>query len=460
MKVNKYIANKAFYKMTLTVAMPMMLQNFITNLVNMLDNLMVGSIGTEQMSGVAIVNQLLFVFNLAVFGAMSGVGIFVAQFHGKGDADGIRYALRYKIITALVLSLVAIGLFLTFDDNLISLFLHDVDASADIEATFGFAKQYLSVMLINIVPFALCQAFASTLRETGNTFTPMIVGFVAVVVNCVFNYFLIFGKIGFPQLGVSGAAIATVLSRFVELALIVGYIVIKRKEYTYVKGLFRSLHIPRTLLSNITVKGMPLLVNEVLWSTSMSMLSVAYSLHGISVVAACSISSTVTNLFNIAFISLGSSIGIIVGKLLGAEKYEEAVDTDRKLIVFSLFVSSVMGLGLFFVGGLFPQLYNTGDEAKEIAAYFIRTCALTSPLVSFANAAYFTLRSGGKTFVTFLFDSGSMWLISVPVAFLTYYVFDWSIFVIFPIVQLLEGIKVIIGAILIKKKVWVNNIVV
>lgn len=459
MGLRKYIGDKAFYKTAMTVAMPIMLQNLITNLVNMLDNLMVGSIGTEQMSGVAIVNQLLFIFNLAVFGAMGGVGIFTAQFFGKGDNEGIRYSFRYKIMVSLLLAFVATGIFIAFDDNLISLYLHDVEAGADIAETLGFAKQYMAVMLIGLIPFAVSQAFSGTLRETGDTFTPMIIGLTAVVINCVFNYLLIFGKLGLPALGVRGAAVATVLSRFVEAVLVVAYMLIKKDRFSYVKGLFKSLYIPSDMFAAITRKGMPLLVNEILWSMSMSTLGIAYSLHGINIVAAYNISSTITNLFNMAFLSLGSSLGIIVGKLLGAGKYEEAIDTDRKLIAFSMFVSVIMGSALFIASGYFPALYNTTDDVKEIATYFIRVCACTGPIVSYANAAYFTLRSGGKTVITFIFDSGSMWILSVPIAFAGYYIFGWHIFLIFPIIQLLEIVKVILGAILIKKRVWVNNIV-
>ncbi|MBQ2758941.1 MAG: MATE family efflux transporter [Clostridia bacterium] len=459
MGIKKYIGDRAFYKTAMTVAMPIMLQNLITNLVNMLDNLMVGSIGTEEMSGVAIVNQLLFIFNLAVFGAMGGVGIFTAQFFGKGDNEGIRYSFRYKIIISVCLALVAIGIFCVFDENLISLYLHDVEAGADIAETLGFAKQYMALMLIGLIPFAISQAFSGTMRETGDTFAPMVIGLTAVVTNCVFNYLLIFGKLGFPVLGVRGAAIATVISRFLECILVIAYMLIRKNRFSYMKGLFSSLYIPADTFAAITRKGMPLLLNEVLWSMSMSTLGIAYSLHGITVVAAYNISSTVTNLFNMAFLSLGSSLGIIVGKLLGAGKYEEAVDTDRKLIAFSMFVSVIMGTSLFIVSGYFPGLYNTTDEVKQIATYLIRVCACTGPIVSFANAAYFTLRSGGKTVVTFIFDSGSMWILSVPIAFMGYYVFGLSIFVIFPIVQLLEIVKVILGAILIKKRVWVNNIV-
>ena len=457
--IKKFIGDKAFYKMTLTVAVPIMIQNFITNFVSMLDNLMVGSLGTEQMSGVSIVNQLIFVFNLAIFGALSGAGIFTAQFYGKNDNDGIRYTLRYKLIVSVLLFLVALGVFLLFDDFLINLYLHESSGSGDIGLTLKYAKDYLEVLLWGLLPFCIAQIFSSTLRETGETVAPMVAGFIAVLTNCAFNWVLIFGKLGAPALGVVGAAIATVISRYVECGIILIYAIKKRKRFTYFKGSFRSFSMPKKVFRDITLKGMPLLFNEFFWSLGMSLLSMAYSLYGISVVAGCSISSTVMNLANIAFISLGSSIGIIIGKQLGANQFKEAVDTDRKLIAFSAFLSAVIGVFVFIIGDEIPLLYNTTEESKELAGYFIRVCSIFIPVHSFANATYFTIRSGGKTLITFLMDSVFIMCVSVPIAFSLYYVFKLPIWYTFPIVQCIDIIKVIIGIVLVKKKVWLNNIV-
>ncbi len=460
MKIKSFIGDKSFYKMTFAVAIPIMLQNFITNLVNMLDNLMVGSVGTEQMTGVSVVNQLVFIFNLAIFGAISGVGIFTAQFYGKKDNDGIRYTLRYKLYICIVLFLIALGIFVFFQDGLISLFLHESGDGLDIEATLSFAKDYLNIILIGLLPFAIANAFAGTLRETGDTFTPMVTGLIAVVVNCVFNYILIFGKLGFPEMGVKGAAAATVLSRYVECFILVAYAVSKRKtKFPYIRNLLKGLAVPKELAITVTKKAIPLFLNELLWSTGMSSLSVAYSLHGLTVVAAYSMASTVNNLFMIAFLSMGSSIGIIAGKLLGAGKHKEAVDTVNKLIAFSVLLSIVMGVLLFTVGAVIPSFYQKTDEAaKELAVYFIRVFALVMWIDSIANASYFTLRSGGKTFVTFLFDSGTLWVLSVPVAFILFYA-GVSIYWVFPIIQFIGIVKVILGLTLVSKKVWVKTII-
>lgn len=459
MTLKKYIGNKAFYKTVMTVALPIMIQNFITNFVNMLDNLMVGRLGTEQMSGVSIVNQLIFVFGLAVFGALSGAGIFTAQFHGKKDDEGIRHTLRYKAMVTLLLFVVATIIFIVFDDELISLYLHESDSGGNIDLTLSYAKDYLKIMVWGAFPFCITQIFSSTLRETGETVTPMFAGVAAVVTNCCFNALLIFGLLGFPALGVRGAAIATTISRFVESGIVIIYIVVKRKKFAYFKGAFKSLSIPKRTFKDITFKGMPLLFNEFFWSLGMSLLSVAYSLHGIDVVAGYSISSTVMNLANIAFISLGSSIGIIIGKHLGANEFEKAYDTDRKLIAFSVAISILIGGVVFLIGDKIPLLYNVSDASKEYAAYFIKVCALFIPVHAFANASYFTIRSGGKTLITFLMDSVFIMGVNVPIAFVLYYAFHLPIWVSFPIIQAIDIIKVVIGIILVKKKVWLNNIV-
>lgn len=459
MTIKKFIGNKAFYKTVMTVALPIMVQNFITNFVNMLDNLMVGRLGTEQMSGVSIVNQLIFVFGLAVFGALSGAGIFTAQFYGKKDNEGIRHTLRYKAMITILIFAVATVIFTVFDEQLISLYLHESESGGNIALTLSYAKDYLKIMVIGALPFCVTQVLSSTLRETGETMAPMFAGVTAVVTNCCFNALLIFGLLGFPALGVRGAAIATTLSRFVECGIVIIYVILKRSKFPYFKGAFKSLSIPKRTFKDITFKGMPLLFNEFFWSLGMSLLSVAYSLHGIDVVAGYSISSTVMNLANIAFISLGNSIGIIIGKYLGANEFEKAYDTDRKLITFSVAISVFIGVFVFLLGDKIPLLYNVSDASKEYAAYFIRICALFIPVHAFANASYFTIRSGGKTLITFLMDSVFIMGINVPVAFALYYVFGLSIWVSFPIIQAIDIIKVVIGMILVKKKVWLNNIV-
>lgn len=459
----KLIGDKAFYAMVLGVVMPIMVQNGITNFVGLLDNIMVGSVGTEQMSGVAIVNQLMFVFNIGVFGILSGAGIFGAQFWGCKKPEGVKHAFRFKLISISIVTVLSIILFIFAGDSLISLFLNESDANVDmvaLKATLHYGKQYLMVMLIGLIPFSLSQCYTSTLRECGETVLPMKASMAAVGINMCLNAVLIFGLLGMPKLGVVGAAIATVISRYVEFIIVIIYTHKNVDKYPFMEGLYKSLYIPGNLTGKIITMGTPLMLNEILWSLGMATLAKCYSERGLDVVAAQNISSTISNLFSVLYISMGSAVSIIIGQLLGAGKMEEAKDTDTKLISFSVGICVIAGLILLGISDLFPCIYNTSTEIKALAGNLIRIVALFVPINAFLNTCYFTIRAGGKTIITFLFDSAFMWLISIPVAFALTRLTTLPILPLFLYVQMLDLIKCVIGFVMVKKGMWISNIVV
>ena len=354
----KLIGNREFYKMVLSVAVPIMIQNGITNFVGLLDNIMVGRIGTEQMSGIAIVNQLMMVFNISIFGAISGAGIFGAQFFGCDDHKGVRDTFRFKLYACLLIVILGLLIFIFAGEPLILLYLHGEGMDEQLNAALGYGKEYLAVMLVGLFPFALEQVYTSTLRECGETMVPMKAGIAAVLVNLVFNYLLIFGKFGFPELGVAGAAIATVISRFVQTAIVIIWTHKHADRMKFITGAYASPVIPLGLVGNILKKGTPLIVNEILWAAGMAYMMQCYSVRGLSAIAALNISSTISNLFNTVFIAMGSAIAIIVGQLLGAGKMDEAKDTDTKLIAFSVACCVAIGGILALTAPLFPMMYN------------------------------------------------------------------------------------------------------
>ncbi len=457
--MRKLIGDKKFYCMILGIAIPIMIQNGITNFVGMIDNIMVGRVGTEQMSGVAIVNQLIFVFNLCIFGGVSGAGIFGAQFYGQDNQEGVRSAFRFKVIICTIMLAISMIVFNVFGTSLISMYLHEGSNVGDIALALSYGQSYMRIMLIGLIPFIMIQIYASTLRETGQTLVPMIAGIFSVIINTTLNYILIFGKFGAPMLGVEGAAIATVIARFIEAGIIIIWTHINYKKNQFIVGVYRTLRIPADLCKQIMVKGMPLLLNEALWSAGMAMLMQCYSVRGIAVVAGYNISSTISNMFNIVFIAMGSTVSIVVGQLLGAGKMEEAKDTANKMIFFSVISSIVVGLFMGAIAHVFVSIYKTDEEVKYLARSFIRIVALMMPIQAFLNAAYFTLRSGGKTVITFLFDSCFVWVVSIPVALCLTRLTGMSILWIYFICQFADIIKCIIGYILVKKGVWLNNIV-
>lgn len=455
----KFIGDKKFYLMVLGIAVPIMIQNGITNFVSLLDNIMVGQIGTEQMSGVAIVNQLIFVYNLCIFGGVSGAGIFTAQYFGQKDDEGIRHTFRFKIWVAVILTALAALILGIAGQELIQMYLNGSSDGGNLQATLLYGKKYLWMMLLGLPPFMMVQVYSSTLRECGETVVPMKAGVAAVFVNLVFNYLLIYGKFGFPCLGVTGAALATVLSRYVEAVIVISWTHKNKEKNTYIEGIYHTMKVPVALCKKLIIKGFPLLVNETLWAAAMATLTQCYSIRGLSVVAGLNISNTINNLFNVVFIALGDSVAIIVGQLLGAGKMEEARDTDNKMIAFSVICCTFVAMAMLVIAPLFPRLYNTTAQARTLACRFIMVQAVFMPQNAFLHAAYFTLRSGGKTLVTFLFDSVFIWCVSVPIAYFLSRYTELYVVYILAMVQIGDWIKCAIGFILVKKGVWLQNIV-
>ena len=457
--LQKLRSDKQLYKRFILVALPIIIQNGITNFVSMLDNIMVGQVGSLQMSGVSIVNGLMFVYSLCVFGASSGAGIFTAQFYGSGDHEGIRYTFRFKLLICTVLSLLCAAFFYAFGTPLISLYLQGEGDPAEAAQVLQYGLDYLYMTFWGFVPFALSNAYASTLRETGQTTVPMVAGITAVFTNLILNYVLIFGHFGAPVMGVRGAALATAISRYVELSIVVIWTHKHKQICQFIQGAYKSLYIPGQLLKRITVKGMPLLVNEALWSAGMAFLNQCYSTCGLDVVPAMNISSTIFNLASVAFISGGNAVGILMGQMLGAgNKVEQIRDNNRKLITANVAVGLVFGLLLCSISGLFPLIYNTTDTIRGIATVLICISGITMPLHSYLNATYFTLRSGGKTLVTFIFDSGYMWVCMIPVAFVLSRFTDLPILPLYAIVQSLDFIKCFIGARMLRSGSWIQNL--
>ncbi len=457
--MNSLIGTKEFYKKTMTIAIPIILQNAITSFVAMLDNIMVGRLGTDPMSGVAIVNQLIFVFNVIVFGGLSGAGIFCAQFFGKNDYKGVSHTFKFKMYTGLFIFLASLFIFLKFGDTLISFYLHEGSQAGDIFKTKMFGTSYLKIMLWGLLPFTVSQIYSSTLRECGKINLPMIAGVSAVIINTCLNYVLIFGKFGFPKLGADGAATATVISRFTECFIVIFFTHINKNTYPFATGFFKGFKIPLPLTNTMLKKGIPLLFNEIGWASGVAIMNQCYSYRGLSAVAATNIASTINNIFSIIYLAMGSVVSIIIGQLLGAGKKEEAKDTNKKLIAFCVFLTTVIGVLMAVLSPLFPKIYNTEQEVKDIATSFILISSLLLPFFAFCHSGYFTLRSGGKTSSVFFVDNGFMYLFVIPLAIYLSRYTSINVLYLYLIIQGTEVIKCALVGYMLKRGSWAQNIV-
>ena len=452
------IGDRVFYRRIFRLMLPIMVQNGITNFVNMLDNIMIGAVGTAQMTGVALTNQLIFVFNLCIFGAVSGAGIFATQFFGSGDHEGVRHTFRFKLLFCGLITAFGIALLALQGEPLLRLYMQGDGGVTDAVQTLHHAKGYLAIMLFGLLPFTAVQCYASTLRESGNPTPPMIAGVIAVLVNLAGNYILIFGKFGAPALGVNGAAIATVLSRFVELAVLAVWAHGDRKTFPFMQGVYKSLYIPRKLVGQLFIKGLPLMVNETLWASGIAIVNQCYSTRGLDGVAANNISQTFWNVFAIAYMAVGNAIGILIGQMLGGGKLKEAKDSANKMIAFSFVIAVAVGIIYSIFAEFIPMVYNTEPEIRHLATRLMQITAIVMPFEALTHASYFTLRSGGKMAITLVFDSGFMWCINVLLAVVlsrfTSIPFIW----LFTIIQMTTIIKSIFGILLVRRGDWVRNI--
>ena len=450
---------QTIYRRALYLAVPMIIQNGITNMVTLIDNVMVGSLGTEAMTAVSIVGQLIFVYSLAIFGGISGPGIYGAQYYGQGNTEGFRNSVRMKIWICAFCAAAGFLIFSCAGKDLIRLYLHGESETVDAVQTMQYAIQYLDIMLLTIIPFMITQVYASSLRETGDSLKPMVAGIISVIVDIVFNYLLIYGKYGFPRLGVRGAAIATLMARIIEVLIVVLWTHLKKTDYAFLQGLYRTLLVPKEMAGRMIQKGLPIFFNEFLWAGGIAALTQCYSTRGLEIVAGLNISNAICNLLNVVFVSLGSAVGILSGQTLGARKFEQAKKNAFQLMWFTGIICVGLTVVLIAISGVFPEFYDTTRQVKHYGQWFIIVTALFFPVQGFLNSLYFTLRSGGKTVITFLFDSVYSWVITLPAALCLCFLTPLPILAVYAIVQAADIIKVIVGYVMIQKGIWISNIV-
>ena len=331
------------------------------------------------------------------------------------------------------------------------------DSGVSISDTMEAALTYLRFMLFGLPAFMLVQVYAGTLRECGEMKLPLIAGVIAVITNLVLDYALIFGRLGLPKLGVAGAAVATVLSRYLECLVAVLGSHRRSKKYTYMQGVYKTWKVPLSLAVEFFSKGSPLLLNETMYSLGIAVLLYCYSYRGITSVAAMNISFSVEEFTNVLMIALGDAVAILVGQLLGAGRLEDAKTTDNRLLFFSIVAGIFAGIVLLISSFFFPELYHTTSMVRSMARHFILIQAFFAPQNTLINSIYYTLRSGGRTLITCLFDGLFLLAVSVPVAYILSKYTYLSVYIILIAVRFVDTIKCLFGLLLVRRGIWIKN---
>jgi len=449
--VKKKDIKKELYRSLCIIALPIVIQNLIGNSLIIVDTVMISTLGEASVAAVGIAGRLQFLFVLITFGFYSGAGIFIAQFYGSGDYGRIKATMAIQLMLGLTSSAVFMTIALVFPRWYMNIFSNDPEV-----VTLGI--QYMKYFGWGFAVHAVSQAYVISLRSMRDSVYPMYTSIVALMVNTVLNYGLIFGNFGMPRLGVEGAAIATTISRFIEAGLMI-YSVYFGSRNILRAGIGDFKKIERAYLKKYFNIALPVICNEGFWGLGTVMLSVAYARLGTQAVAASQVASTISDLMLVLAFGLASSAGTILGNKLGEGDLDAAVMYSRIIMVMAFAVGAITSIGLLLFIPLVPVFFKLGEQSIGDIGKILVVKAIFSPLITFNWTNIIgILRSGGDTVAGLVLDIFPLWLVAVPLTFLGAVHFGWPIYLVVLAGSMEEVIKFIFGITRTLKNKWVNNI--
>lgn len=432
------------------IGIPIGLQNMLTSLLNMIDTIMIGSLGDSAVAAVGLANQWFFIFNLGIFGIVSGSTIFVAQYFGKGDMENLQVPVAYSMFLCAVLSCVFGFMAALAPSTVMRLFTDDLSTVAD-------GVPYLRIASISYFMLALSLPIANAMRTTESAVIPLAVTGSALLINTFLNYVLIYGRFGAPALGVAGAATATSTARVIETALIVGFTFSDRVK---IKIRAKYFKIRRDFIGKYIRTIAPVVGNEGMWGLGTSMYNVMFGHTNNAIVAANQVSKNLEQIITALSIGVASAGAVIVGRKIGEKEPEEAYVYGGKFAVLSSLTGFVLGVVMLVFMPLYLDLFSISPEAKVYAEYLIAAYAvfMAFKMYNYMNIVGI-LRSGGDTRFCLILDTGSVWLVGVLLTFLALFVFDAPFWVVALCIVSEELIKAVIGFIRFKSRKWINDLV-
>lgn len=449
--IKKIYTDKTFFKTMLSIALPITLQNFISSSLNMVDTVMVGELGEIQIAAVGLANQLFFLFSLILFGINSGTSIFISQFWGKRDIPNIRRVVGIALLSGALISLVFMLVALIAPETVLQAFTEDRNVIA-------YGTGYLRIVSMSYIITAISFTYNFACRSIGHAKLPMAVSAISLGTNTLLNYLLIFGKLGFPHMGVEGAALATLIARIVEVVLLIG--VIYHKKYALASRFDEMFKLSRDFVLKFFKTTTPVILNEGFWSLGMTMYSAAYARIDTGAVAAVQIANTVQNLFMVVFFGMGNACAVMIGNKIGANKNETAIEYAKKFSLLGPSLGVFMGLLLILSSRLILKFFNVSSSVENDAVKILFVIALVMAVKVFNILLVVgILRSGGDTRYSMFLEIGSVWLIGVPLAFLGALYFKLPIYMVVSLVSLEEVVKAAVGIPRFISKKWVRNVV-
>jgi len=408
--IKKIFLSKGFYKSFLLVALPIILQQILINSAVIVDNFMIGQLNDGSLTAIAASNGIFLVLMFVMFGINSGSGIFVAQYYGRNDHQGLERAAATKIRGLLYFALTANIVIWLFGDFFIAFFIPQTAANS---ALFGLAKNYLILILFALFPKVINFGLSTTFQQIGNPGRGVKASLVSVTTNIILNYLFIFGWGPIPAMGLIGAGIGTILSKF--SSLFVWLFILDTSKLT--TSLWKMLFKKNPLLSRkILHKTIPFITNEFFWAGGMSFRFAIWASYGLDELAALGIQQNITNIVSVMFAGLSGATVFLIGTQLGKNNMAAAKDDAYRL----LFIAAFLGAGMFGIVSLIAwpviNIYNISPQLKTLALSLIQVTALWYPLWMLSATFFFILKTGGRTREVLLMDSFHIWAFMIPIA--------------------------------------------
>ncbi len=445
----RYIGDRNFYREVIAISLPIILQQLIVTLMGIADNVMVGQLSSDVLASVTVANKFYMITQSVMFGITGGICIFISQFYGAEDHEKVQGLFLLNMLGAITIAAISTTILLIFPRQLLSIFLTS-------EHTIGYGLEYLSYARFSYLPFAVSLACMTALRSIGFTKAPLMISIGAVFMNIGLNYVLIFGKFGFPRMEAAGAALATLISRIIEMLLFIAVIISGREYFTFSTREFKIMD--KKLLRQIWSRALPLLGNEIFWSTGTTSLFWAYSFVHEPFIAALAIVEMASGIAFVVFGGLGVSISVMIGKRLGAGLFEEAKANAGRLIAFACAFSLLMTLIMFTAAPFIPSLFNTSESISQMASQLLRTQAMFYIVITVNVSCFLIFRAGGDTKSAMAIDSGFVWLFTLPLAVFLALVVKPPLPQFYLIIQSCELIKLFIAVRYLRRGRWVVNL--
>lgn len=449
MKLKKCFGNKEFYKEVISIALPIMISQFVTSFVNLIDNVMIGSVGASALTSVTVANKYYMLFNSTMFGFCGAAGIFISQFFGAKNNKRCQEVFNINMIFCLIAAL-----FFTFFATICPTFILGLFTKTPEIMNLGL--DYMNIIKFSYIPYAVSFTIMMALRAVAINHVQLKIGILTVATNTFLNYCLIYGNFGFPQLGVTGAALATLIARLVEMVVYFTLLIRNNHFFKFdLKGLY---HLEFKLIKKMVGRALPLTINEILFSLALAFIFKAYMRVDEYLVAAITVVDTVMNIAFIIFGGLSSAVSIMIGKKLGANLLEEAKENALKLEVFGAMIGIAIGGILILASSYVPMIYNLEADINQAITTLLRIKGVLIPVYVINCCGFFICRAGGDVRSTMIMDSGFLWCVNVTVATTLSVFTNISLVALFLVVESLDILKMFLCIYYLKKGNWVNNL--